>query len=435
MGNGSGKTRAKIVLSHRSVEALKPASEAYRVPDLRCAGLAIRVAPSGLKTWDCAFRIRGTATIKRKALGTFPSISLDDARQRATFLAKAAQAGRDALLEEAEAREAAAARMKVGELIDEYIKRGCANLRTKHEIEVRLKRALQTVANDPAETIRRRDLRVMLDKVSDRGVLREAEKQRQSIHAMFKWALGQDIVPVNPVAGLAPYSTGSLRERVLSPDEVRTLWQWIAASDLTPDMRDSLRLQLCLGTRIGEVAGIHADEIDQESWLWTLPARRSKNKKQRVTPLVGQAKEIIKVRLKRTPRGPLFINETGAALRSNDIGSAIVTRRKRIPLEHFVSHDLRRTVATQLVELGISLDLVSAIIGHQNGDASTRILARHYIRTDLVDQKRVALEAWDQLLSQIVTRQTTSTNIVRLSDVMRKPISRRSKKINNMIKS
>jgi hypothetical protein len=100
-----------------------------------------------------------------------------------------------------------------------------------------------------------------------------------------------------------------------------------------------------------------------------------------------------------------------------------------------VSHDLRRTVATQLVELGISLDLVSAIIGHQNGDASTRILARHYIRTDLVDQKRVALEAWDQLLSQIVTRQTTSTNIVRLSDVMRKPISRRSKKINNMIKS
>ncbi|MGB6078511.1 MAG: tyrosine-type recombinase/integrase [Xanthobacteraceae bacterium] len=418
MGNGSGKTRAKVVLNHRSVEALKPAPEAYRIPDLRCAGLAIRVAPSGRKTWDCAFRIRGTPTIKRKALGTFPSISLEDARERATALAKAAQAGRDALQEEAEAKEAAAARMKVGELIDEYIKRACAKLRTAHEIEIRLKRALQTVVDRPAETIRRRDLRVLLDKVSDRGVLREAEKQRQSIHAMFKWAVGQDIVPVNPAAGLAPYSSGSLRDRVLSPDEIKALWQWIAESDLTPDMQDSLRLQLCMGTRIGEVAGIHAGEIDQETWLWTLPAYRSKNKMQRVTPLVGQAKEIIKARLSRTERGPLFINETGAALRSNDIGSAIVTRRKRIPLEHFVSHDLRRTVATQMVELGIGLDLVSSILGHQVGGTSTRILTRHYVRTDLVDRKRVALEAWDQLLSQIVTGQKTPTNILQLAGAM-----------------
>ncbi|MGK3946090.1 hypothetical protein ABK046_48045, partial [Streptomyces caeruleatus] len=86
--------------------------------------------------------------------------------------------------------------------------------------------------------------------------------------------VGQDIVPVNPVAGLAPYSTGSLRERVLSPDEMKIFWQWIGSSDLTPDMSDSLRLQLCMGTRIGEVAGIRVEEVDQEAWLWTLPASR-----------------------------------------------------------------------------------------------------------------------------------------------------------------
>lgn len=422
MANAAGKTRAKIVLTHRSIEALKPAAEAYRVPDLRCPGLAIRVAPSGLKTWDCVFRIRGTSTVKRKALGAFPSIGLDDARERATALAKAAQAGRDALQEEAEAKAVAAARMTVGELIDEYVKRACGKLRTKHEIKVRLKRALETIADDPAETIRRRDLRVILNAVSDRGVLREAEKQRQSIHAMFKWAVGQDIVADNPVTGLAPYSTGSLRERVLSPDEIKTLWGWIAASDLTPDMKDSLRLQLCLGTRIGEVAGIHVDEVDQDTWGWTLPARRSKNKKARVTPLVGSARAIIEARLKRTRRGPLFINETGAALRSNDIASAIVTRRMRIPLDHFVSHDLRRTVATQLVELGISFELVAAILGHEVGGASTRILARHYIRTDLIDRKRVALEAWDKRLSEIIEGKIAPTNVVALADVMREAI-------------
>lgn len=419
MAIGSGKSRDKVVLTHRSIEAMKPAAEPFRVPDLRCPGLAIRVAPSGLKTWDAAFRIRGTTTVRRKALGSFPSVSLDEARKRATALARAAQVGRDLLTEEAEAKAEASARMTVSYLIDEYVKRAVSKLRTRGEIEKRLRRALASILDKPAETIRRRDIRVILDATSDRGVHREAEKQRQNIGAMFAWALSQDVVDINPVTGLKPYSTGELRERVLSPDEIKTFWEWISGSDLTTDIADSLRLQVTLGTRIGEVAGIQVSEIDQVNWVWTLPAARSKNKKQRVTPIVGLARAILADRLTRTRRGPLFINETGAALRSNDIGSAIVTRRKRIPLPHFVSHDLRRTVATQLVELGIVYELVAAILGHEGGDKSVRTLMRHYVRTDLLDRKRVALEAWDARLQSIIAGKSIPENVV-LLDVMRR---------------
>jgi integrase len=344
---------------------------------------------------------------------------VDAARDRATAIVRAAQAGRDLLQEEAAAAAVAAARMTMDELRAEYVKRACAKLRTKHEIDLRLKRALEAIKDRPGDEIRRRELRVILNAIADRGARREAEKVRQSMHAMFKWAVGQDIVAVNPVTGLTPFSAGDPRDRVLSPEEIETLWEWIASSDLTLDMQDSLRLQLCLGCRIGEAAGMHVDEIDHDNWVWTLPARRSKNKKQRVTPLVGRAKAILEARLERTRRGPLFINETGAALRSNDIGSAIVTRRKRIPLAHFVSHDLRRTVATQLVELGLSFELVAAILGHETGNANTRILSRHYVRTDLVDRKRVALEAWDKRLTEIIEGKTASRNVVHLSDLMR----------------
>lgn len=135
--------------------------------------------------------------------------------------------------------------------------------------------------------------------------------------------------------------------------------------------------------------------------------------------MIGLARRIIDARLERTRRGPLFINETGAALRSNDIGSAIVTRRKRIPLDHFVSHDLRRTVATQLVELGVSLELVAAILGHETGNANTRILSRHYVRTNLVEQKRMALAAWDRRLSEIIASQEFPTKVVQLSALTR----------------
>jgi integrase len=404
------------------VEALKPRPEAYRISDVRCPGLAIRIAPGGLKSWEVAFRIRGAGKVRRKALGPFPAVGLENARERATGMVRAAQAGRDLVQEEADAAAAAAARITVDELRAEYVKRACAKLRTKHEIDLRLKRALEPLKDRPVDEIRRRDLRKVFLATADRGAPREAEKQRQSIHAMFRWSVGEDLVETNPVTGLKPFSAGEPRDRVLSPGEVKTLWDWIVASDLTPDMQDSLRLQLCLGSRIGEVAGLKVEEVDQDTWIWTLPAGRSKNKKPRVTPLVGLARCIIKARLERTRRGPLFINETGAALRSNDIGSAIVTRRKRIPLNYFVSHDLRRTVATQLVELGLSFELVAAILGHETGNANTRILTRHYVRTDLIERKLVALSAWDRRLSEIIGGQTVRTNIVQLSDVMREAV-------------
>ena len=63
--NGAGETRDKTALTHRGVEALRPAAAPYRIPDLRCPGLAIRVAPSGLKTWDVAYRIRGAGSAGR----------------------------------------------------------------------------------------------------------------------------------------------------------------------------------------------------------------------------------------------------------------------------------------------------------------------------------------------------------------------------------
>jgi integrase len=419
MAGGSGRSLEKIALTHRSIETMKPAAEAYRVPDLRCPGLAIRIAPSGLKTWDMAFRIRGTASVKRKALGAFPSVSIDEARTRAAALARAAQAGRDMLAEEAEAKAEASARLTIDLLIDEYAKRAIAKLRTKREIVLRLRRALLPIASKMAHTVRRRDIRVLLDATSDRGVLREAEKQRQSAAAMFNWAVSQDIVEANPVTGLKPYSTGALRNRVLSPAEIKVLWDWIATSDLTADMADSLRLQLTLGARIGEVAGIQVSEIDDNAWVWKLPGERSKNKTPRITPIVGIAREILSGRLARTRRGPLFINETGAFLKSNDIGSAIVTRRKRIPLPHFVSHDLRRTVATELVEMGIGYELVAAILGHESGTKAVRTLTRHYVRSDFLDRKRVALEAWDARLCQIIAGNVAPQNVV-LLDVMRR---------------
>lgn len=403
MANASGLTRGPVFLTHRAIENMRPSQQPYRVTDQRCAGLAVRVAPSGLKTWDLAYRIRGSDKTKRLSLGRTADVSLDAARGRANALTTAARAGQDLLAAEEQSRIAAAARITVAQLIDLYIRRRVAGrLRTAKEIESRLKRALSSVDTRASMDLRRSDMRELFDKCADSGLEREAEKRRQIVGAMFKWALAQDIVQINPVAGLSAYNSGTPRDRVLNWPELATLWRWLSSGAMPPSPSEILKLQLLTGARCGEVGGMSVEEIDQETWTWVLPADRSKNKRARVTPLVGLAREIVGGRLACVVSGPLFKSETGTKLTAAHVGHYLLARRRKLPVDPFTTHDLRRTVATMLVETGVSLEWVSAVIGHDGGGKEARTLLRHYVRTNQLAMKQNVLSRWDERLRVIL---------------------------------
>ena len=417
MACGSGLTRGTVSLTHRSIEALRSAEAPYRVSDQRCIGLAVRVAPSGVKTWDLAYRIRGSGKVRRVSLGRVADVSLEKARERANELTSAARTGRDLLAEEAESRAAVESRLTVETLIALYVRRRVTGrLRTATDIERRLNRALAPILNRYADDIRRRDIRELLDAVADQGIEREAEKRRQTVGAMFRWALSQDIVETNPSSGLKAYDPGTPRDRVLSVEEVEALWKWLDSGALPNDPADILKLQLLTGARCGEISGLCAKEIDREEWIWTLPAARSKNKRPRVTPLVGVARQITEARLSTVQSEPLFTTETGTVLTAAHIGHYLLARRDKLPIDKFTTHDLRRTVATMLAEMGIAFDLVAAVIGHEAGGRETRTLVRHYVRTDLIERKVHALRAWDERLQNIVAGRE-ARNVVRLRKI------------------
>jgi integrase len=401
MASGSGRTRGTVSLTHRSIEAFRPAEAPYRISDQRCIGLAVRVAPSGVKTWDLAYRIHRSGKMRRVSLGRVADVSLEKARERANELTSAARAGRDLIAEEEESRAAAASRLTIETLIELYVRRRVAGrLRTAKEIESRLKQALSPILQQYADEIRRRDIRELLDAVADRGAEREAEKRRQTVGAMFRWALSQDIVETDATAGLKGYDPGTPRDRVLTVQEIEALWKWLDSGALPSEPADILKLELLTGARCGEISGLSAEEIDGDEWTWTLPAARSKNKRPRV--LVGAARQIIEARLSNVQAGPLFTAETGTVLTAAHIGHYLLVRRDKLPIEKFTTHDLRRTVATRLTEMGIALDLVAAVVGHEAGGKETRTLVRHYVRTDLIERKLHVLRSWDERLQDIV---------------------------------
>lgn len=411
MANDAGTTKPKKLLTVRAIDAMKPEAAPYRVPDARISGLAVRVATNGRRTWDLAYRIKG-ANVVRRSLGSTEDVSLEVARARAVEITRAARAGRDLLAEEAEEARQKAARVTVAALIDEYVRRRVAGrLRTAAEIESRLKRALASVLAEKAGDIRRRTLRALFDEVADEGHEREAEKRRQVVGAMFRWAVSADYVENDPTAGLRAYDGGTARDRVLSDDEIRNLWGYLADCDIPPNHVDALRLQLLLGARAGEIGGMRAEEIDStgETWVWNLPASRSKNKSARATPIVGMAREII---ARRMNYDLMFGTETGKHLRATHLGNVLNNHRKEIPIEKFTTHDLRRTVATGLIEMGITADLVAAVVGHEAGTKATRTLFRHYVHTDLLDRKATALAAWDARLRAIIDGTAAVPNVV-----------------------
>jgi integrase len=403
MAFGAGLTRGALLLTHRAIETLRPAEEPYRVPDQRCKGLAVRVSPSGVKTWDLAYRIRGTGKMRRLSLGRTSDVGLEQARERANELTSAARGGRDLIGEEGEARDAAASRITVASLIDLYLRRRVlGRLRTAKTIESRLRRTLTPILQQYAADICRRDIRELLNAMVDVGKGREAEKRRQVCTAMFRWALSQDIVAADPTAGLEAYDRGTPRDRVLTVEEIETLWKWLDTDALSLEAADILKLELLTGARCGEISGLRAEEIDRNKWVWTLPAQRSKNGRQRVTPIVGAAREMLERRLSGVENGPLFMLEKGVVVTSAHIGHYLLTRRTTLPIAIFTSHDLRRTFATMLAEMGIALELVAAIVGHESGGKDTRTLVRHYVHTDMLERKAQALKAWDDRLKGIV---------------------------------
>jgi integrase len=414
--SGSGKIRDRVALTARTIDSLKPDSLApYRIKDTLSRGLSLRVSQSGEKTWDVSYRIKGDSRVRHRSGGRYddPGASLEEMRTRVNELTGAARKGRDLIAEEEAAREAKARAMTIASLIDLYLARRVTDrLRSAPIVARILRRVLAPLASVSAASVKRRDLLPLLETIAARGHLRSAGLAQTLLGGMFKWALSRDYVDTDPTRGLPTFDQGQPRDRILSSSELHLLWPWLAT--LPNSIPDALRLQLLTGARIGEISGMVTGEVDQSAWVWTLPAERAKNKKPRLTPLIGSARALIVARIEAADDGVLFPTENGSPHTSASIGGALYDRRDRLPILLFKTHDLRRTVASTMDEVGIGRDAISAIVGHSDADGSrgARTLIRHYLKSDLVARKAKALAIWEAHLGAVVAGEVPVDNVV-----------------------
>jgi integrase len=210
-----------------------------------------------------------------------------------------------------------------------------------------------------------------------------------SLSSMFSWLQRRRRVAANPMVNLYGPGPAQARDRVLTGAEIGKFW---AATDTISEPFGSvLRLLLITGARLDELASLRWEELSETGDALNIPGSRTKNKRPFVIPLPPLAREII-AGISRIEGCPYAFSTNGLTPIS---GWSKTKRRLDAALgdvPHFRIHDLRRTAATQMAEIGIAPHIVEACLNHISGAKAS--VAGTYNRAAYAAEKKAALERW-----------------------------------------
>lgn len=398
--------------------------------DTSTTGLCLRVSAGGTKAFFLIYTKPGTDKRAWLKLGGYPVLSLAAAREKARTSRGEVTDGIDPIAE----KKAEAASMSVVDLVENYLVRRASKNRSGDEVARRLRKNVSgrdadgkkidgassgVIGDVKLSALHRRDLTKAIDAITDRGATTEAVRVFEDLRAMVRWARGRGDLDANLMEGMAPPAKLVERDRVLTAEEIRVMWKALAAADMWEGSRRVIRLCLILGARVGEVCGMTRGELDLDRALWVLPPDRVKNANGHTLPLPAMAVDIIREQIanadklaKRMGRQPSEFIFPGVGGNGAIGGAAIAKALKRqevtakgrtsiLGVEPFTCHDLRRTAATHMEEIGVNPFVIGHVLNHVSMTKAS-ITSRIYARHTYLPEKTDALDLWADRLAGII---------------------------------
>lgn len=394
---------SRVRLTDRSVAALKPKDKRYDVSDSLRVGLRVRVATSGVKTWVFEKRIRG-GQLRSHTLGRFPVISLGEAREKALTLEKEAMEGIDRKAE-------AATQQTVSTVLDTYDKLHLAHLRTGKQRRKQLDTALAKHLNGPISKLERRHLQEFIDKTAEAGTLVLANRYKAALSAFAGFAWRRGYTEHNIGAGLSNATREKPRDRVLTLEEVRTIYD--ATEFLSPLWRPLIRLLILTAQRRNDIAGLRYGEIDFERRRIDLPSARTKNGKPHIVHLSDPALALVEAFKPEndhdTPPDLLFTTTGTTAVSGFSKVKNHLDKLLPEDMEPWTFHDLRTAFATIMAETGASEGVVDRILNHAASGSAASAVARVYNQSQQLKPRAAVLNHWAALVTQ------ESSDVVRIA--------------------
>ena len=363
-------------------------------------GFGVRLRSGGKRTWIAQYRL-GTKQ-RRIVLGNCEALDADAARTRAKEALAKVQLGSDPQREKAEKRTQASVTLKV---VSEQYLTGYAANRLKPRSLVEVQRHLRSHWAPLAETgidgLKRAAVSARLAAIArDNGPF-AANRARAALSAMYTWAIGEGLAHANPVAGTHRATAEVSRDRVLSDEEIEMVWNHAGPGDFGA----IVRLLTLTGCRREEVGAMLWSEVTGDTWR--IGAERSKNHQAHDVPLSKAARAILAERPRLVDRdlvfgsrGPFQGWSTSKAYLDERMLAGLKERHgKTAKLLPWRLHDLRRTSATRMVDLGVLPHVVEAVLNHISGHRAG--VAGVYNRSSYGPEKRAALELWGERVEDL----------------------------------
>ena len=431
-------------LTAASVEKLKASRRRREIPDSGCPGLYLIVQPSGAKSWALRFRRPGGRTAKL-TLGPVLSgreegeavlggpLTLAGAHLVATSLKRQRAMGHDIVAtrhREKLERKAGVAKtfaLAATDFVERYAMREIRRWQEQARLlglrPAAEGRGLEIIPRGIADRWRDRpvaeidgdDIHNIIDEVREKGVPgteRRAEGQTESLarlmfavlSKLFAWLVERRRIKQNPCKGVHRPRPARARDRVLTDQEIR--WFWAAAGTIGQLYGPLVRLLLLTGARLNEVAGMRRAELSADGTAWDLPGERTKNRRPHTVPLPPMARDILATVgagsnfvFSTTGRSPVSVGSKvkrrlDAAMLAEALKQVTVAGRGRsnAKIKPWRLHDLRRTAATGMAEIGVPPHVVEACLNHISG-AKVGV-AGVYNRAAYATEKRAALGRW-----------------------------------------
>ena len=280
-----------------------------------------------------------------------------------------------------------------GAEIERYLVRKQASLAPRSYVEtVRYLRTYSAPLHKlPLGEIDRRTIAVLLGQIETASGPTARNRLRSSLSAFWAWAIAEGLAETSPVTGTMKAEVNGSRERVLSEEELCKLWNALGDNRFS----EIVRLLLLTACRRNEIGNLTWDEIDLKRNLIVLSPERTKNGKGLELPLSTQALAVIERTPRRNSSAFLFSDANGYKGWDQDK----MRLDARLGIAPWRLHDLRRSAATGMAELGVQPWYVEAVLNHQSGHKSG--IAGTYNRAKYADEMRSALQRWADHVERI----------------------------------
>jgi integrase len=444
------------------LKALTAADEKRSLSDTGGLTGKVRLKQSGVVVVGFEYRYRRKhraeeqSTHRTIGVGIWPDESLRNIRKRRDAIRVQIEQGQDPLdikntmkltskadLAEAKANAQsrldaiaqAQQRMTVSELLNRW-EALALTARKDNGSEIRRmfnKDVIPELGTMAVEDVKKRHIAAMLDKVRERGVGRMVNLMLAQVRQMFRFALSRDWIEADPTATLRKADFGGKdveRDRVLSESEIKELTIKMPNAKLQPQTEAAIWVMLATCCRVGELSQAKWSDLDLEGKRWRIPAANAKNQREHIVALSDFAirhfkaiKEVQTSAVWLFPASKIDDNGCQSHLDEKAITKQVRDRQRVVPLKGrskvsdvlllgggtWTPHDLRRTGATFMGELGVDGDVIERCLNHIEPNR----IKRTYQRQRTEDAKA---RAWDLLGDRLdlITR-LDANNVILLS--------------------